>query len=99
METAKVAEVPPTSMTTTTLTQTVAPDAHQLETIIKILGWLAGACIIGLIVIGGFSIYLQTMTPPREAGSSVGALRENIMAILSGVTGALIMKARGGTTP
>jgi len=72
----------------------VRADTHEKETILRILGALAGICVFGLVVIGAFSIWLQTMQPPREAGSSVGALRENIMSVLSAIVGALIMKAK-----
>lgn len=84
-----------TTITGGTSSVVVCPDAHQKETILYGLITIAVIGIIMLGAIGCFSVYLQTLDPPREAGSSVGALRENVMAIVSGVMGALIMKAKG----
>ena len=86
-------------------TTVIPSDGHEREMVLWILALIAGLCVIGLSAIGVFSIQLQLLTTvdkynhivpsPREAGASVGALRENIMSVLSGIVGALIMKAKG----
>jgi hypothetical protein len=81
----------PTTQSTTTVTTTAAgPDAVEKQTILKGLIGLAVLLVLILGTIGGFSLYLQMMPDPREPGSGVGALRENVMAILSMIMGALI---------
>lgn len=70
----------------------------ERQTVIWILGTIAMLCILSLGAIGVFSIQLAALDPPREAGSSVGALRENIMSVLATIIGALAMKAKGASS-
>ena len=73
----------------------------QWNTLLIGLLLIAGLLVCGLIGIGLFSVYLRTLTGldqatqhlipmPQEAGSSVGALRENLMYALSTILGGLM---------
>lgn len=92
----EVITAPPSGTSTTTTTTGTRTEAGVpgIGAVMTILGVVAVICALGLVVIGSFSIYLQTLEPAREAGSSVGAVRENLMNVLTTIVGAFAIKAK-----
>jgi hypothetical protein len=74
--------------------------AQQVDRILRTLAVFGAICLIGIVSIGLFSIYLRTLNPPQEAGGSVGAIRENLMFVIGTIVGAFTtMLTTKATTP
>ncbi len=95
----ETATTPATTTSVTTSAPVVSVETsgkEEMSAIMKILGAIAVICAFGIVGIGFLSVYLRLLDPPQEAGASVGAIRENLSALLGVIVGAFVMKVKGG---